>query len=148
MSLAPRRMMPFHSWSVPGRKPGTSTNVSTGMLNASQVRTKRAAFSAALMSSVPAIGQRLVGDDPDGVALDVPEPDEHVLGVQRLDLEQDAVVQHVLQDRAHVVRLAVRVGQERVERLVVLGDLQVGLVVERHRVGEVVLRQVVSSERT
>ncbi len=47
-------MMPFHSWSVPGRKPGTSTNVSTGMLNASQVRTNRAAFSDASMSRVPA----------------------------------------------------------------------------------------------
>ena len=47
-------MMPFHSWSVPGRKPGTSTKVSTGMLKASQVRTKRAAFSEASMSRVPA----------------------------------------------------------------------------------------------
>ena len=47
-------MMPFHSWSVPGRKPGTSTKVSTGTLNASQVRTKRAAFSEASMSRVPA----------------------------------------------------------------------------------------------
>ena len=46
--------MPFHSWSVPGRKPGTSTKVSTGMLKASQVRTKRAAFSEASMSRVPA----------------------------------------------------------------------------------------------
>ena len=55
MSLAPRRMIPFHSWSVPGRKPGTSTKVSTGMLKASQVRTKRAAFSEAPMSRVPAI---------------------------------------------------------------------------------------------
>ncbi len=55
MSLAPRRMIPFHSWSVPGRKPGTSTRVTTGMLKASQVRTKRAAFSAALMSRVPAM---------------------------------------------------------------------------------------------
>ncbi len=47
-------MMPFHSWSVPGRKPGTSTKVSTGMLKASQVRTNRAAFSLASMSRVPA----------------------------------------------------------------------------------------------
>ena len=54
MSFAPRRMMPFHSWSVPGRKPGTSTKVSTGTLKASQVRTNRAAFSLASMSSVPA----------------------------------------------------------------------------------------------
>ncbi|CAB4932332.1 unannotated protein [freshwater metagenome] len=54
MSFAPRRMMPSHSWSVPGRKPGTSTRVMTGMLNASQVRTNLAAFSDAEMSRVPA----------------------------------------------------------------------------------------------
>ena len=54
MSLAPRRMIPFHSWSAPGRKPGTSTKVRIGMLNASQVRTNRAAFSDALMSRQPA----------------------------------------------------------------------------------------------
>jgi hypothetical protein len=35
---------------VPGRNPGTSTNVSTGTLNASQVRTNRDAFSEASMS--------------------------------------------------------------------------------------------------
>ena len=53
-SFAPWRMMPPHSWLVPGRKPGTSTNVSSGMLNASQVRTKRAALAEASMSSTPA----------------------------------------------------------------------------------------------
>jgi len=37
-------MIPLHSCSVPGRKPGTSTNVTSGMLNASQNRTKRAPF--------------------------------------------------------------------------------------------------------
>ena len=47
-------MMPPYSWSVPGRKPGTSTKVSTGMLFASHRRTKRAAFSEASMSRVPA----------------------------------------------------------------------------------------------
>ena len=31
-SLAPRRMMPPHSWVVPGRKPGTSQKHSSGML--------------------------------------------------------------------------------------------------------------------
>ena len=53
-SLAPWRMMPPHSCAVPGRKPGTSQNVSSGMLNASQVRTKRAALADASMSSTPA----------------------------------------------------------------------------------------------
>ena len=47
-------MIPPYSWSTPGRKPGTSTNVASGMLNASHVRTKRAAFSALSMSSTPA----------------------------------------------------------------------------------------------
>ena len=35
-------------------KPGTSTKVTRGMLKASQVRTKRAAFSEESMSSTPA----------------------------------------------------------------------------------------------
>ena len=47
-------MMPLNSWSVPGRNPGTSTRVMIGMLNASQKRTNRAAFSEAAMSRVPA----------------------------------------------------------------------------------------------
>lgn len=38
----------------PGRNPGTSTSVSNGILNASQKRTKRAALTEALISSVPA----------------------------------------------------------------------------------------------
>ena len=39
---------------VPGRKPGTSSKVTSGMLNASQNRTNRAALTEASMSSVPA----------------------------------------------------------------------------------------------
>ena len=54
-SFAPWRMMPPHSCLVPGRKPGTSTNVSSGTLNASHVRTKRAALTLASMSSTPAM---------------------------------------------------------------------------------------------
>ncbi len=53
-SLAPCRMMPRCSWSTPGRKPGTSTRVTSGMLKQSQKRTKRAALSDASMSSTPA----------------------------------------------------------------------------------------------
>src|SRR3954447_23163038 len=47
-------MIPSCSWVIPGRKPGTSTRTSSGTLNASQVRTKRAAFSLAAISIVPA----------------------------------------------------------------------------------------------
>ena len=47
-------MMPPYSWVVPGRKPGTSTSVTSGMLKASQKRTKRAALIDASMSSTPA----------------------------------------------------------------------------------------------
>ncbi len=54
-SLAPCRMIPSCSWSTPGRNPGTSTSVTSGMLKASQNWTKRAPFSDALMSSTPAI---------------------------------------------------------------------------------------------
>src|SRR3954447_8887002 len=47
-------MMPPHSCAVPGRNPGTSTKVTSGMLKASQVRTKRAPFADESMSSTPA----------------------------------------------------------------------------------------------
>src|SRR5215813_7717461 len=47
-------MMPPYSWAVPGRNPGTSTNVTSGTLKQSQNRTKRAAFTEALMSRQPA----------------------------------------------------------------------------------------------
>ena len=122
MSLAPRRMMPSHSWSVPGRKPGTSTKVSTGMLNASQVRTKRAAFSEASMSRRAGELHRLVGHDADRAALDPAEADDDVRREQRLHLEELAVVEDVLDDRVHVVGLVGRVRDERVELAVGVGD--------------------------
>mmetsp|Transcript_16976 Transcript_16976/g.46641 ORF Transcript_16976/g.46641 Transcript_16976/m.46641 type:complete len:226 (+) Transcript_16976:661-1338(+) len=53
-SLAPCRMIPPNSCSVPGKNPGTSTKVTRGMLNALQKRTNRAALLLALMSRHPA----------------------------------------------------------------------------------------------
>src|SRR2546422_768567 len=53
-SFAPCRMIPPCSCAVPGRNPGTSTNVTIGRLNASQKRTNRPAFVLESMSSVPA----------------------------------------------------------------------------------------------
>src|SRR5258707_1233089 len=59
-SFAPCRMMPPYSCVVPGRNPGTSTKVTSGMLNESQKRTNRAALSEALMSSDPDKAARFV----------------------------------------------------------------------------------------
>ena len=53
-SFAPLRMMPPHSCTVPGRNPGTSSKVTSGMLKASQNLTKRAPFTDASMSRQPA----------------------------------------------------------------------------------------------
>ncbi len=85
-------MMPPHSWLVPGRKPGTSVNVTSGMLNASQKRTKRAAFSEDSMSSTPAICDRLVADDADREPAEAREADDDVLREVLLHLEELAVV--------------------------------------------------------
>ena len=65
-SFAPWRMMPPHSWFVPGRKPGTSQKVSSGMLNASQKRTNRAPFTDESMSSTPAIARGWLPTTPIG----------------------------------------------------------------------------------
>ena len=59
-------MIPPHSCAVPGRKPGTSTKVTSGMLKASQMRTKRAAFTEESMSSVPASAFGLLPMIPTG----------------------------------------------------------------------------------
>lgn len=53
-SLAPCRMMPPYSCAVPGKNPGTSTNVIIGMLKASQKRTNLAPFTDASISRQPA----------------------------------------------------------------------------------------------
>ena len=51
--FAPWRMMPCCSTFVPTMKPGTSCRNSSGMLNASQRFTKRAALSAEFTSRTP-----------------------------------------------------------------------------------------------
>ena len=85
-------MIPPHSCEVPGRKPGTSVNVISGMLNASQKRTNRAAFSEDSMSSTPGEVLGLVADDPDRIAVEAAEADDDVLREVLLDLEELAVV--------------------------------------------------------
>ena len=50
---------------TPGRNPGTSSKVISGMLKASQKRTNRAALTEASISSTPARYARLIGHDAD-----------------------------------------------------------------------------------
>src|ERR1035437_7747275 len=98
MSLAPRLMIPRHSWLMPGRNPGTSTKVRIGMLNASQVRTNRAAFSDASMSRQPA---KCIG----WFATRPAEADHDVRREAGVDLEELAVVEHPGDHFVHVVGL-------------------------------------------
>src|SRR3954467_1450920 len=51
--LAPWRMMPWRSTSVPIMNPGTSARNSSGMLNALQVQMNRAALSAESTNRTP-----------------------------------------------------------------------------------------------
>ena len=53
-SLAPCRIIPPHSWTTPGRNPGTSSKVTNGMLNASHVLMNLAALIEASISKHPA----------------------------------------------------------------------------------------------
>src|SRR5918994_2159336 len=87
-------MIPWYSWSLPGRNPGTSTNVTIGMLNASHVRTNRAAVQPR-------------------------EPRHHVNRPEREDLEEITVVHDAADHLVHVVRLPRRIGDHVREALVV-----------------------------
>jgi hypothetical protein len=59
-------MMPPYSCSTPGRKPGTSTKVTSGMLKALQKRMKREALSDGVNVEHAGHLAGLVGDDTDG----------------------------------------------------------------------------------
>lgn len=111
-------------------------------MNASQVRTKRAAFSLALMSRQPHELHRLVGDDADRIALDPAEAGEDVRREQGLGLQEFTVVQHVLDRGVHVVRLVRGVRDQRVQLAVLVRDREVRLLGEGRGLGEVVRREV------
>ena len=92
------------------------------MLKASQVRTKRAAFSAASMSRQPAKWVGWLATNPTEAPLDAAEGADDVLGALGLDLEELAVVGHGGDHVAHVVGGARRVRDDRVEGEVGLGQ--------------------------
>jgi hypothetical protein len=73
-------------------KPGTSTKVTTGMLKASQKRTKRAALMLLLMSRQPASTSGLLATMPTVWPVHAREADHDVLRVVGLQLEEVAVV--------------------------------------------------------
>ena len=85
------------------------------MLNASHVRTKRAAFDGRVDVEHARERGRLVADDPDRVAAEAGEAADDVLREARLHLEELAVVDDLRDHLLHVVRLRRLVGDERVE---------------------------------
>ena len=116
--------MPFHSWSAPGRKPGTSTKVS----DRDAERVAGADEPGRLLRGVDvqAAGEvhRLVGDHADRASRPTrPKPQTMLRREHRVHLEEVAVVQHARDDRVHVVGLVRRVRDQRVEGLVLAGDL-------------------------
>ena len=113
-------MMPPYSCCTPGRKPGTSTNVTSEMLNALQKRMNRLDLIDALMSIAPGEDRRLVGDDADRPAQDPAEADDDVGGVAGLDLQEVAPVDDPADHVAHVVALLGLDGHD-------LGQLGVGV---------------------
>ena len=102
-SSAPWRIIPRHSRSLPGSKPGVSTNVTSGRLKQSHHCTCRAAFSRRfdVDGAGPLVG--LVGDHADGPAVEAGEAGDEVRRVPGPQLEERVVVEDVLDDRADVV---------------------------------------------
>src|SRR5206468_9628660 len=97
-------MMPPNSCAVPGRKPGTSTNVTSGMLKQSQKRTKRAALTEASMSRTPARKAGWFATMP--IERPPRRAKPHRMFRERLlHLEEVAVVDHCRDHLAHVVGL-------------------------------------------
>ena len=133
-------MIPPYSWSTPGRKPGTSTNVTSGMLKASHVRTNRAAFSADSMSSTPASTIGWLPTMPTVRPSTPPEPAQDRARPVREVLHELAVVDDRLDDLVHVVG-QVRAGRQQVAQL---RAQPLGVVVGLDRRGllHVVLREV------
>jgi hypothetical protein len=85
--FAPWRMMPRRSTWVPIMNPGTSARNTSGMLNASQHQTKRAALSAVSVNSTPPLTAGLLATNPTGGRRQA-EPDDQLRREQRLDLEE------------------------------------------------------------
>ena len=90
-------------------------------MNASQVRTNRAAFSLASMSRQPARCIGWLATTPTGAPATRPKPTTMLRANACVDLAERVLVQHGLDDPVDVVGLVGRVGDEDVELLVGAG---------------------------
>ena len=95
--------MPLNSCSVPGRKPGTSSNVRIGILNASQKRTNRAAFGRRVDIQATREHGGLIRHNPDRSSVHARESDYDVLRKMLLHFEEAAVVDDPVNDVTDVV---------------------------------------------
>ncbi len=114
--------MPLYSWSVPGRKPGDVDEGDDGDVECVAGAHEAGGFFGGV--DVEAAGEHggLVGDDPDGAAVDAAEADDDVAGPFGLDLEEFVVVEDAADDLVHVVGLVRRVRDEGVEFEVLGGE--------------------------
>ena len=99
--LRPVANDPPCSWSTPGRKPGTSTNVTSRTLS-NRRWTNRAALVDAAMSRAPA-SCRLLGDDADAPPAEAGDRRDDVLRPAGLDPEQ--VTRRRQRGLVYVIRL-------------------------------------------
>ncbi len=111
-------MMPPRSCSTPGRKPGTSTSVTSGNVEGVAEADEARALVGRVDVERPGLDRRLVGDNSDHHALDPSEADDEVLGEPSVRLEEFAGVDDVLDDGAHVHRLVRIVGDQRADCVV------------------------------
>src|SRR5580692_5243510 len=107
-NLAPCLIRPPYSCAVPGRKPGTSTKVTMGMLKASQNRTNRAALREASLSSTPASTIGWLATKPTVRPAMRPKP-------VTMFLAKVALVDDLQDQFLHVVGLVGMIGDQRVQ---------------------------------
>ena len=115
--------MPLYSWSVPGRKPGHVDQHDDRDVEAVAGPHEPGGLLRGV--DVQAAGElgRLVGHDADRAAVDAAEPDDDVLRVTGLDLEELVVVEDAGDDLVHVVGLVRRVRDQRVQLEVLVGEV-------------------------
>ncbi len=111
-------MIPPCSCTVPGKKPGTSTNVTIGMLNAVAETDEARRLDAGV--DVEHAGQHgwLVRDDAHRATVEPRVADEDVARPVLHDLQELAVVHDLADDLVHVVGLVRLLGDHTLQRLI------------------------------
>ena len=107
---------PPYSCPVPGRKPGTSSKVTSGMLNASQNLTARTLHRRVDVERASQM-RRLIRHHANRAAGDAGEADDQVPGEVLLHLQQVSLVHDVANHLHHVVGLIRHRRHDRLEDL-------------------------------